>query len=145
MSWHCDRSKTTPMFFNYLLHFPAKSSPGKPRSLSLPTPKFILWSHLPSNHLFSHLTNILWKPIVCLIVILLGRVQIFATLWSVAHHAPLSMGFSRQEYWSGLLFSSPVNLPDPGIKITFPTSPALVGRFFTAETPGKPIVCLTGC
>ena len=45
----------------------------------------------------------------------------FVTLWTIAHQAPLSMGFSRQEYWSGLPFSSPGNLPNPGIK---PASPA---------------------
>ena len=49
---------------------------------------------------------------------------------------PLSMGFSRQEYWSGLSFSLPGDLPDPGIK---PVSPALAGKFFTAEPPGKPL------
>ena len=60
----------------------------------------------------------------------------FATPWTVAHQAPLSMGFSRQEYWSGLPFPSPGDLPDTGIK---PVSPALVGRFFTTAPPGKPI------
>ena len=54
--------------------------------------------------------------------------------WTVACQAPLSMGFSRQEYWSGLTFSSPGDLPDPRLK---PASPALVGRFFTPEPPGK--------
>ena len=49
---------------------------------------------------------------------------------TVAHQAPLSMGFSRQEYWSGLPFPSPKDLPDPRIK---PSSPALAGGFFTAE------------
>ena len=44
----------------------------------------------------------------------------FATLWTVAHQAPPSMGFSRQEYWSGLPFPSPGDLPDPGIKPAFP-------------------------
>ena len=44
----------------------------------------------------------------------------FATLWTIAHQAPLSMGFSRQEYWSGLPFPSPGDLPDPGIKPEFP-------------------------
>ena len=52
----------------------------------------------------------------------LSRVQLFATPWTVAYQAPLSMGFSRQEYWSGLPFPSPGDLPDPGIK---PGSPAL--------------------
>ena len=52
---------------------------------------------------------------------LLGHVRLFAILWTVAYQAPLSMGFSRQEYWSGLPFPSPGNLPDPGIE---PRSPA---------------------
>ena len=60
----------------------------------------------------------------------------FATPWTVAHQVPLSMGFSRQEYWSGLPFPSPGDLPDPGIE---PMSPALEGRFFTAEPQGKPV------
>ena len=51
-----------------------------------------------------------------------SRVQIFATPWTVAHQAPLSMGFSRQEYWSGLPCSPPGNLPDPGIEPVSPTS-----------------------
>ena len=55
-----------------------------------------------------------------------------ATPWTVAYQAPLSLGFSRQEYWSRLPFSSPGDLPDPGIK---PTSPALAGGFFTTEPP----------
>ena len=59
----------------------------------------------------------------------------FATPWTVACQAPLSMGFSRQEYWSGLPFPSPGALPDPG---TEPEFPALAGRFFTTEPPGKP-------
>ena len=46
----------------------------------------------------------------------LSRVQLFATPWTVAYQAPLSMGFSRQQYWSGLPFPSPGDLPDPGIK-----------------------------
>ena len=61
-------------------------------------------------------------------VCVLSRVQLFVTPWTVAHQAPLSMGFSRQEYWSGLPFPSPDDLPDPGID---PFSPALAGGFFT--------------
>ena len=60
----------------------------------------------------------------------------FVTPWTVAHQTLLIMGFPRQEYWSGLPFPSPGDLPDPGIK---PTSPALTGRFFTTEPPGKPV------
>ena len=66
-----------------------------------------------------------------------GCVHLFATPWTVACQAPLSMEFSRQKYWSGLPFPSPGDLPNPGIK---PVSPALAGRFFTAEPPGKPII-----
>ena len=58
-----------------------------------------------------------------------------ATPWTVAYHAPLFMGFPRQEYWSGLPFPTPGDLPDPGIK---PVSPALAGGFFTTEPPKKP-------
>ena len=57
------------------------------------------------------------------------------TPWTVAHQAPPSMGFSRQEYWSGLPFSSPGDLPDPGIE---PRSPALQAEALTSEPPGKP-------
>ena len=53
------------------------------------------------------------------------HVQLFVTLWTVAHQAPLSMGFSRQEYWSGLPFPPPGDLPDPGIEPMIPAAPAL--------------------
>ena len=59
----------------------------------------------------------------------------FETPWTVAHQAPLFRRFSRQEYWSGLLFPFPGDLPDPW---TDPTSPAFAGGFFTTESPGKP-------
>ena len=67
---------------------------------------------------------------------LLSHVQLFAIPWTAACQAPLSMGFSRQEYWNGLQFSSPGNLPDPGIEPMSPASPALAGRFFTTEHTG---------
>ena len=63
-----------------------------------------------------------------------GCVRLFVTLWTVACQAPLSLEFSRQEYWSGLPFLPPGDLPDSGIE---PKSPASVGRFFTAESLGK--------
>ena len=68
----------------------------------------------------------------------LSRVRFFVTPWTVAHQAPPSMGFSRQEYWSGLPFPSPGDLPDPGIKPTSPVSPALAGEFLATVAPGKP-------
>ena len=58
-------------------------------------------------------------------VCVLSHVQLFAALWTVAHKAPLSMGFSRQEYWSGVPCPPPGDLPDPGIKPTSLASPAL--------------------
>ena len=65
----------------------------------------------------------------------LSRVPLFVTPWTVAYQAPLSMGFSRQEYWSGLPFPSPGDLPDPGIE---PRSPAFQADALTTEPPGKP-------
>ena len=61
-------------------------------------------------------------------------VRLFVTLWTIAHQAPLSMGFSRQEYWSGLPCLPPGNLPDPGVESESLMSPALTGRFFTTST-----------
>ena len=69
---------------------------------------------------------------------LLSRVRLFATPWTVAHQASLSMGFSRQEYWSGVPFPSPGDLPNPGIE---PRSPALQADALTSEPPGKPVKC----
>ena len=65
----------------------------------------------------------------------LSRVQLFATPWTVAYQAPPSMGFSRQECWSGLPFPSPGDLSDPGIE---PGSPALQADALPSEPPGKP-------
>ena len=60
------------------------------------------------------------------------------TPWTVACQATPSMEFSRQEYWSGLPFSPPGDLPNPGIEPMFLASPAMVGSFFTTESCGKP-------
>ena len=60
---------------------------------------------------------------------------IYCNPWTVACQAHLSMEFSRQEYWSGLSFPSPGDLPNSGIEPTFPVSPALAGRFFTIAPP----------
>ena len=79
--------------------------------------------------------------------------QLVATLWIVAHQTPLSVGFSRQEYWFGLPFASPGDLPDPGIE---PCSTILQADSLPSEPPGKPIfiyqfhlvqsqLCLTLC
>ena len=68
----------------------------------------------------------------------LSLVWLFATPWTVAYQAPPSMGFFRQEYWSGLPFPSPVDLPNPGIE---PGSPALKADALPSKPPGKPIMC----
>ena len=75
---------------------------------------------------------------VCVCAQLLKHVQLFETPWTIACQAPLSMEFSRQEYWSGLPFPSPGDLPNPGIEPKSLVSPALVDDLFTTASPGKP-------
>ena len=72
---------------------------------------------------------------------LLGPVQLFGTPWTVACQVPLSVDFSRQEYWSGLAFPSPGDLPDPRIELGSPVSSALAGGFFITVPPGKRCGC----
>ena len=67
----------------------------------------------------------------------LSHVQLFSTPWTVAYKAPLSMEFSRQEYWSGLPFPSPGDLPRPRIE---PGSPTLQEDALLSEPPGKPVL-----
>ena len=71
---------------------------------------------------------------VCVCSCMLSHVPLFVTLWTVAHQAPLSVGFPMQEYWTGLPLPPQGDLPDPGIKPVFLTSPVLAGRFFTTST-----------
>ena len=68
----------------------------------------------------------------------ISHVRLFLTSWTVACQTPLSMEFSRQEYWSGLPFPSPGDLPDSGIKPTSLASPALAGRLFMLHHLGSP-------
>ena len=111
------------------------NSPGQNtgvRSLSLLQGIFLTQE---SNQGFLHCRWILYQlsyqgsPFSC--------VQLSVIPWTVTCHAPLSMGFPRQENWSGLPFLPPVDLPDLGIK---PVFPALAGRFFTTEPFGKPYI-----
>ena len=67
-----------------------------------------------------------------------SHVRFFSTLWSIAHQTPLSVGFSRQEYWSGLPFPSLGDLPNPGIEPRSLIPPAVAGRFLPLVPPGKP-------
>ena len=64
---------------------------------------------------------------------MVSHVRLFVTPWTVAHQAPLSVGFSRQEYWIGLPFPPPGDLPDPGIEPTSLAFLALAGGFFTTN------------
>ena len=78
------------------------------------------------------LTKVVYVSALCCV---LSHVWLSVTPWTVAHQAPLSMGFSRQEYWSGVPYPTPGDLPDPGINTA---SLALASEFFTAVPPGKP-------
>ena len=77
---------------------------------------------------------------VCVCVCeLLSRVQLFVTLWTVSHQAPLSVGFSRQGYWSGLPFPPLGDRPNPGIELESLVSPVLQMASLSAEPPEKPV------
>ena len=97
--------------------------------------------HVTYNVL-QYLCNLQWCKVhlkcvpicACMHAQLLSRALLLATSWTVARQAPLSMGFSRQEYWSGLPFLPPRDLPNPRTK---PTSPALVGGYFITKPLGK--------
>ena len=85
------------------------------------------------------------RYLTCCVPSRFSRVWLFVILWTVAHQAPLSMGFSTQEYWSGLPGPPPGDLPDPGIEPTFLMSPALAGFFFTtsATWEAHPSACVS--
>ena len=110
---------------------PTVFPPSKPHGPSLSCSHKLLTTTLfPAGHPHEYICACVLSCFSC--------VWLFATPWTVAWHTPLSMGFSRQEYWNGLPFPSPGNLPDPGIEST---SPALAaGIFFTTEPPGKPFL-----
>ena len=74
-----------------------------------------------------------------------SRVRLFVALWTVACQDPLSMGFSRQEYWSGLPCPPPEDLPDPGIEPISLTSPALSGGFFISSATWEAHICVCVC
>ena len=77
---------------------------------------------------------------MCVYAQSLSRVQLSAAPWTVAHQAPLSIEFSRQEYWSGLPF--PEDLPDPGIELASLASPVFAGGFFTTAPREKPLTAV---
>ena len=107
-----------------------------------------------STHPFREQVLFLWKQVfmvrnqgsqdsLCVCVCVLSYVQLFTVWWTVALQAPLSMGFPRQGYWSGLLFPSPGDLPDPGSKCLSTCISCIADGFFTAEPP-EPAAKLDG-
>ena len=82
--------------------------------------------------------KLLFKMCVCAHMCALTHVQLFVTPWTVANQAPLSMGFPRQEYWSGSPFPTSRDLPDPEMEPTSLSTPGLAGGFFTTAPPEKP-------
>ena len=75
---------------------------------------------------------------VCICVCMLSHVQVFVTPWAVARQAPLSMELPRQEYWIGLPFPTPRDLPNPGVESPSLASAALADKFFTTAPPRSP-------
>ena len=92
-----------------------------------------------TRHKYSHLSRCPGESTLCCAKSL-HHIQFFKTLWTVAHQAPVSMGFSRQEYWSGVaMTSSRGSSQTQGLNLHL-MSPALVGGFFTSSAPGKPFL-----
>ena len=91
-----------------------------------------IFSVLPHTELYSYEK----------VKVLFSCVQLFVTPWTIALQDPLSMEFSRQEYWSGLPFPSPGDLPNPGIKLKSPVSPALQADFLLSEPPDETLFSL---
>ena len=128
----------TPVFLPGESHGQRSLAGYSPESDTTEQPKSRLYTRVPSWWCtFSSVDKCIAAYKVFLVVLFSHSVMpdSFATPWTAAHQTPLSMGFPRQEYWSGLPFSSLWDLPDPGIEAV---SAALAGRFFTAEPPKKP-------
>ena len=113
-----------PLIFLPHLSYRPPNLPADPRP----------WTHYPIAFLFPFSICCSMGIRAMLLSSCFSHVWLFVTPWIVAHQAPLSMGFPRQEYWCGLPFPSPGDLPEPGIE---PASSALAGKFFTMEPPGK--------
>ena len=103
--------------------------------------------HCQADYLsLSHLGSPMNTYVLVFLLSHFSRVWLFGTVWTVVLQAPLSMGFSRQEYWSGLPFLPPGDLPDPGLEPTSLTSLALSGRFFTTSATWEVLwTCIHRC
>ena len=112
------------MTWLWVKSYPVESAEKTVNSLRVET---ILCPHL--QHQVEKLTS------ACCVLSCFSRVRLFVTLWTIACQAPLSMGLSRQEQWSGLPCPPPGDLSDPGTEPTSLMSPALTGRVFTTSAP----------
>ena len=104
-----------------------------PPSTQLCKPELFLLPFLQSSFLIHHQVPVIYL-LVCMCAKLLQSCLLFVTIWAIAHQAPPSMGFSRQEYRSGLPCFPPGDLPDPGIEMGSLMSPAWAGGFFFLTT-----------
>ena len=95
-------------------------------------------SYVDTKPLLVYHTQIWFMTMGQFLECVLSHVWLFTTLWTITHQAPLSVGFPRQEYWSGLPFPTPGDLPDPEIETVSLASPALAGEFFTSVPSEKP-------
>ena len=100
---------------------------------------YVLYSKQGSNSITKISISCTW------VLSCFSLVRLFSNPRTVAHQVPLSVGFSRQEYWSGLLCPPPRDFPDPGIELMSLMSPALAGRFFTASATWRPPALGRGC
>ena len=91
-------------------------------------------------YIFPYLVSVSVSVYVCVCACTLSRVQLFETPWTVACQPPLSMEYSRQEYWSGIPFPIPGNLPDPGIQPASLGSLALADGFFITNATWEALV-----
>ena len=133
---------------------PVKEMPGwgfRPAGLCLQSfvePDHLGWGISFLSPICSHLQSMEWlhqvmtllsiDAIMYLCACMFSHIRLFVIPWNVSRQVPLSMGFSRQEYWSGLPFPPPEDLPNPRIKPVSPGSPASSSTFFTTAPPGKP-------
>ena len=114
---------------------PMDREPGQLQSMGLQSRTQLKWLSMHAQLIYNVLLTSIGQQSdsvihMCVYADLFSCIQLFVTLWNVACQAPLSMGFSRQEYWSGLPWPPPGDLPHPGIEPESLTSRALAGRFF---------------
>ena len=122
-----------------------------PKWLKSPTKSggFSEWRHRSSKNASMYWKNLTWanrsfvtnlRYDTAVVLSCLSHVRLFSTLWTIACQAPLSMGFSRQEYWSELPCPPPGDLPDPWIEPKSLRSPVLAGGFFTTSTAWEALI-----